>query len=92
MKDELEEAAEEDGQANDDVEGELRPSEQKGIKPHQPRGVDTKRQKTKRRILKNGENKTTELQNGDMTKRRILQNLLLTGEPIAYAASVVADI
>ena len=37
VKDELEEAAEEDGQANDDVEGELRPSEQKGIKPHQPR-------------------------------------------------------
>ena len=31
MEDELEEAAEEDGQANDDMGGELRPPEQKAI-------------------------------------------------------------
>ena len=50
--------------------------------------MDTKRRKTKRRILQNGENKTAKLQNGDVTKRRRYKTANLTKRRIYKMANL----
>ena len=50
--------------------------------------MDTKRRKTKRRILQNGENKTANLQNGDITKRRNYKTANVTKRRIYKTANI----